>query len=76
MSSVEAAKLRLERAIARLEGAARARPGGAGSGPDQAELVRALEEAQSENAALQDAAEQAAAGLDRAISRLKAVLED
>lgn len=74
MPSVEAAKLRLERAIARLEHAARARP--AGSGPDQAELMRALEAAQSENAALQGATEQAAAGLDRAISRLKAVLED
>jgi hypothetical protein len=75
MPSVEAAKLRLERAIARLESAARARPVAAANS-DQTELVRALEAAQSENAALQDAADQAAAGLDRAISRLKAVLED
>jgi len=76
MSTVEAAKLRLERAIARLESATRARPAGRAAGPDQAELVRALEAAQTENAELQDAAEQAAAGLDRAISRLKAVLGD
>jgi len=74
MSSVEAAKLRLERAIARLEGATGTRRRTAG--PDQAELVRALEAAQVENAALHATTEQLAAGLDRAISRLKAVLED
>ena len=74
MSSVEAAKLRLERAIARLEGmtGTNART----AGPDQAELVKALEAAQVENAALHATNEQVAAGLDRAINRLKAVLED
>jgi hypothetical protein len=74
MSSVESAKLRLERAIARLEGATAKSP--RGTGPDQAELVRALEAAQVENAALHKANEQVAAGLDRAINRLKAVLEE
>jgi hypothetical protein len=74
MSSVEAAKLRLERAIARLEQTARqpAPP----AGPDQAGLVRALEEAQAENAALHEAAEQVAGRLDRAIGRLRSVLEE
>jgi hypothetical protein len=74
MSTVEAAKLRLERAIARLEGVTGTRPRAAG--PDQAALVKAFEAARVENAALHAATEQVAAGLDRAISRLKAVLED
>lgn len=73
MSSVEAAKLRLERAIARLEQTAR-RP--AGAGPDQAELVRALEEAQAENAALHETTQDVAARLDRAIGRLRSVLDE
>ena len=73
MSSVEAAKLRLERAIARLEQTAR-RP--AEAGPDQAELVRALEEAQAENAELHETTQDVAARLDRAIGRLRSVLEE
>ena len=74
MSTVEAAKLRLERAIARLEGMTGTSLRTAG--PDQAELVKALEAAQVENAALHATTEQVAAGLDQAINRLKAVLED
>jgi hypothetical protein len=74
MTSVEAAKQRLERAIARLEQSAsrRAQP----AGPDQAELVRALEAAQAENAALHATTEQVAGRLDRAIGRLRTVLGD
>ena len=74
MSSVDAAKLRLEQAIARLEGMATRRARAAG--PDQADLVRALEEAQAENAALHEAAQQVAARLDDAIDRLRTALED
>ena len=74
MSTVEAAKLRLERAIARLEGVTGTGPHMVG--PDQAELVKALEAAQVENAALHETTEEVAAGLDRAINRLKSVLED
>jgi hypothetical protein len=74
MSSVEAAKHRLERAIARLEGMTGTSRHTVG--PDQAELVKALEAAQVENATLHATTEQVADGLDRAINRLKAVLED
>ena len=74
MSSLEAAKLRLERAIARLEQSARQPT--PPPGPDPAELVRTLEEAQAENAALHQTNEQVALRLDRAIDRLRSVLEE
>jgi len=83
MSRIEQAQERLERAIARLERARRAQTDrlaqlkdARGAGPDAAEmnnLIRALDEAQRENAALVAEREAMADRVDTIIDRLRTV---
>lgn len=83
MSRIDQAQERLERAVARLERARRAQTDrlsqmkdARSAGPDAAEmnnLVRALDEAQRENAALVAERESMADRVDTIIGRLKTV---
>ncbi|MCH8001433.1 MAG: hypothetical protein IIA34_07250 [Proteobacteria bacterium] len=71
MAQLDRAAKRLQSALDNLERVVESRTAGAG----EAELREALEAAQRENSALQDAADAVATRLDKTITRLKATLE-
>ncbi len=71
MAQLDRAAKRLQSALDNLERVVESRAAGAG----EAELRKALEAAQRENSALQDAADTVATRLDKTITRLKATLE-
>ncbi len=71
MAQLDRAAKRLQSALDNLERVVESRAPGAG----EAELRAALEAAQRENSALQDAADTVALRLDKTITRLKATLE-
>ncbi len=71
MAQLDRAAKRLQSALDNLERVVKSRAPGAG----EAELREALEAAQRENSALQDAADAVATRLDKTITRLKATLE-
>jgi hypothetical protein len=81
MNDIETAKDRLEKAIARLDKAAKARrPGngkgnGPGNGKGAKELEKALAKAEAECGQWKKRAETVSTRLDAAIGRLKGVLE-
>ena len=77
MNDIEAAKDRLEKAIARLDKAAKARrrSNGKGKGKGAKELEKALAKAEAECGDWKQRAETVSTGLDAAIGRLKGVLE-
>ncbi len=75
MAQLDRATKRLQAALDSLERAVESR-GGPGDGDGgEADLRAALESARQENAALQDAAGNVAARLDKTIERLKTTLE-
>ncbi len=71
MAQLDRATKRLQSALDDLERVVESRTASAG----EAELRAALEAAQRENSALQDAADAVATRLDKTITRLKATLE-
>ena len=71
MAQLDRAAKRLQSALDKLERVVESRTAGAG----ETELREALEAAQRENSALQDAADAVATRLDKTITRLKATLE-
>ncbi len=71
MAQLDRAAKRLQSALDNLERVVESRTAGAG----EVELREALEAAQRENSALQDAADAVATRLDKTITRLKATLE-
>ena len=71
---LEAAKSRLQRAIARLESAVRANPPSAG-GMDESEFAARLSAVQTDYAALRSVSETISARLDSTMERLQTVLE-
>ncbi len=73
MNDIETAKDRLEKAIARLDKAAKAR--GRGNGRAARDLEKALAKAEAECGDWKQRAETVSTGLDAAIGRLKGVLE-
>lgn len=73
MSDIETAKDRLEKAIARLDKAAKARRRGNGKGAK--DLKKALAKAEAECGEWKKRAETVSTRLDAAIGRLKGVLE-
>lgn len=75
MNDIEAAKDRLEKAIARLDKAAKARRRSNGKGKGAKELEKALAKAEAECGDWKQRAETVSTGLDAAIGRLKGVLE-
>ena len=85
MSKLDEAEQRLQRAVAGLEGAARAvassaqsavsKEENAAAAPDPA-VAAALETAQARNAELEDVNTVVAQRLDGAITRIKTILED
>ncbi len=73
MNDLEAAKMRLEKAVARLEAAVKARA--KSDGGENKRLAKALENSEAECAELHGVTETVSDRLDSAIGRLKAVLE-
>ncbi len=73
MNDLEAAKMRLEKAVARLETAVKARA--KSDGGENRRLAKALENSQAECAELHEVNQTVSDRLDAAIGRLKAVLE-
>lgn len=71
MARLDQAAKRLQTALDNLEQMVES----SGASAGDSELREALKAAQSENAALQDAADAVAARLDKTISRLKTTLE-
>ena len=71
MARLDKAAKRLQTALDNLEQMVES----SGASAGESELREALTKAQSENAALQDAADAVAARLDKTISRLKTTLE-